>query len=146
MEKTQSNYSFNVTYTYYENIIGVKKVVSILIKQQIIDTDSQKVTSEKLTTYNLDLASKNILSQDDVLLDLLGKNYKDILKSSVYNYIISNDYANESDFRYEMTGLENFYVQDMKLHIVFNTDTDNIIKKDAGILDIEIQQLEGEDK
>lgn len=138
MVDADSNYSFNVTYTYYDNIVGLKKVVSLLVKQQIIDVDSQKVTSEKLTTYNVDLSSKKTLAQSDVLLDILGKDYKEVLKTSVKDYIVNNKYVSESQYNYEITGLENFYIQDSKFHIVFNPETDSIVPKNSGIIDIEI--------
>ncbi len=139
MKSAKSNYSFNVTYTYYDNIVGVRKIVSILIKQQIIDTDSQKVTSEKLTTYNVDLSSKKTLAQSDVVLDMLGLEYKDILKKQVKDYVVSNGYIKESEYKYEITGLENFYIQDSKFHIVFNTESDNIIEDEKDIIDVEIK-------
>lgn len=138
MKKAESNYSFNVTYTYFDNIVGLRKVVSIVVKQQIIDTDSNKVTSEKVTAYNIDLSSKSTLSQSDVIADILGKDYKDILKKQVKDYIINNGYAKESNYNYEITGLENFYIQDSKFHIVFNGDSDNVADTND-VIDIEIQ-------
>lgn len=135
MSEAEGNYSFNVTYTYHDNIIGIKKVVSILIKQQIIDEDSNKITSEKLTTYNIDLSSKNTLTQSDVLLDILGKDYKTILKDSVKDYVISQKLATEANYNYEITGLENFYIKESKFHIVFNTESDNIASKANGVID-----------
>lgn len=139
MVDADSNYSFNVTYTYYDNIVGIRKVVSLVIKQQIIDEDSQKITSEKVTTYNVDLSSKKTLAQSDVLLDTLGKDYKEVLKTSVKNYIVNNKYTTEDKYNYEITGLENFYIKDSKFHIIFNTETDNIVPKNSGIIDIEIE-------
>ena len=138
MKQAESNYSFNVTYTYFDNIVGLRKIVSIVVKQQIIDTDSNKVTSEKVTTYNIDLSSKSTLSQSDVVADILGKDYKDILKKQVKDYIINNGYAKESNYNYEITGLANFYIQDSKFHIVFNCDSDNVADTND-VIDIEIQ-------
>ena len=138
MTKAESNYSFNVTYTYFDNIVGLKKIVSLVIKQQIIDVDSQKVTSEKVTTYNVDLSAKKTLAQADVLLDLLGKDYKDTLKRQVQDYVINAGYIKESEYNYEITGLENFYIQDSKFHIVFNGDSDNVADTND-VIDIEIQ-------
>lgn len=137
MQQADSNYSFNVTYTYYDNIVGVRKVVSLVIKQQIIDTDSQTITSERVTTYNVDLSSKTTLAQADVVVDLLGKDYKTILRDQVKEYIINNGYATEDDYNYEITGLENFYIQDSKFHIVFNGESDNIADT-TDVIDIEI--------
>ena len=138
MQQADSNYSFNVTYTYYDNIVGVRKVVSLVIKQQIIDTDSQTVTSERINTYNVDLSSKSTLAQSDVIVDMLGKDYKDLLKNQVRDYVVSQGLINENDYNYEITELENFYIQDSKFHIVFNTDIDNIVNDDVGVLDIQI--------
>src|SRR5690625_6620456 len=45
----------------------LRKVVSLVITQQIIDTDSQTITSERVTTYNVDLSSKTTLAQADVV-------------------------------------------------------------------------------
>ncbi len=141
MKEAESDYSFNVTYTYYENIVGLKKVVSIVLTQQIIDRDANKITSEKVNTYNVDLSSKQVLSQEDVLLDMLGKDYKEALKAQVKDYIIANKYATESNYNYEITGLENFYIQDSKFHIVFNGDSDSIAKT-SDVIDIEILKNE----
>lgn len=141
MAKAESNYSFNVTYTYFDNIVGLRKIVSLVIKQQIIDTDSNKVTSEKVNTYNIDLSSKATLTQSDVLLDLLGKDYKDIVKQQVKNYIINEKYATESNYKYEITGLENFYIQNSYFHIIFNGDSDKIADTND-VIDIEIQKNE----
>lgn len=138
MSQAESNYSFNVTYTYYDNIVGVRKVVSLVVKQQIIDTDSQKVTSERINTYNVDLAAKTTLTQTDVLADILGKNYKDILKDQVKSYVVSQGLISESEYNYEITELENFYIQDSIFHIVFNTDTDKVVNGNVGVLDIPI--------
>lgn len=138
MKSAESNYSFNVTYSYYNNIVDLKNVVSLVIKQQIIDTDSKKVTSEKVTTYNVDLAAKTTLSQSDILLALLGKDYKDTLKEQVKNYIINQKYTTEEKYNYEITGLENFYIKEGKFHIVFNGDSDSIVDT-KDVIDIEIQ-------
>ena len=138
--KTESNYSFNVSYKYYDNIVGTKKVVSIIVDQQIVDTDSNKSTSRKVTTYNIDLASKSIITQADVLVDLLGKDYKDLIKSQVKDYVISNKLISESKYNYEITYLENFYIQDGVFHIVFNMDSDPIVNDSKGVLDIEINK------
>lgn len=139
-EKAESNYSFNVNYKYYDNIVGTQKIVSLVIDQQIVDTDSKKVTSEKLTTYNVDLASKQTVSQNDVLLELFGKDYKEIVKSQVKDYVVSNKLISESKYNYEITGLENFYIQDGEFHMVFNMDSDAIVNDSKGILDIKIEK------
>jgi hypothetical protein len=141
MSKAESNYSFNVTYTYFDNIVGLRKVVSIVVTQQIIDTDSQKVTSEKVTTYNVDLSSKTTLDQSDVLVDILGKDYKTILKDQVKSYVINNGYVKEANYNYEITGLENFYIKDSNFHIVFNGDSDSIVDSND-VIDVEIQKNE----
>lgn len=139
MSQAESNYSFNVTYTYYDNIVGVRKIVSLVVKQQIIDTDSQKVTSERINTYNVDLAAKTTLTQADVLADILGKDYKDKLKDQVKSYVVSQGLISENEYNYEITGLENFYIKDSKLHIVFNTDSDKVVNGNVGVLDIQIE-------
>ncbi len=139
-EKAESNYSFNVSYKYYDNIVGTKKIVSLVVEQQIVDVDSKKVTSEKITTYNIDLASKETVTQNEVVPELLGKDYKDIIKTQVKDYVVSNKLISESKYNYEITGLENFYIQDGVFHIVFNMDSDSIVSDSKGILDIKIEK------
>ena len=80
MIKAEGKYSFNVTYTYFENIVGLKKIVSLVVKQQIIDRDSQKVTSEKMTVYNVDLSARTTVTQQEIALEIFGKDYKELLK------------------------------------------------------------------
>jgi len=60
-----------------------------------------------------------------------------LIKNQVKNYIISKGYANESDYKYEITFLENFYIQDGKFHIVFNGESDGITSKPE-VIDITI--------
>lgn len=142
MASAEGNYSFNVTYDTYDNMVGTKRIVSLVITQQIIDTDSNKVTSKKITAYNVDLASKTTIAQSDVLMDLLGKDYKQILKDQVKDYVISNKLTTEAKYTYEITGLENFYIKDSKFHIVFNGDSDNLIDGNKDVIDIEINKEE----
>ena len=136
MESAESRYSFNVSYTFYDNIVGTRKIVSIVVKQQIIDVDSNKITSERITTYNMDLGSKSLLAQADVLLTILGKDHRDILRNDIKNHIISNNMKKESEYLYSVTGLENFYIQEGILHMVFNPN--EIVSDKYGILDIKI--------
>jgi len=75
MSKADGSYSFNVTYVSYDNIVGLKRIVSLVVKQQIIDNDSKKVTSEKVTTYNVDLSSKALITQSDIDQEILGKDF-----------------------------------------------------------------------
>ena len=140
MIKAEGKYSFNVTYTYFENIVGLKKIVSLVVKQQIIDRDSQKVTSEKMTVYNVDLSARTTVTQQEIALEIFGKDYKEILKKQVKNYIVSKGYVKESEYKYEITGLENFYIQEGKFHIVFNGESDGITNK-AEVIDIVIENL-----
>lgn len=138
--KAESNYSFNVSYNYYDNIIGLRKVVSVIVTQEIVDTDANKVTSKKVSTYNIDLGSKAIITQADVLVDLLGKDYKDLIKNQVKDYVVSNELIAASKYNYEITYLENFYIQDGVFHIVFNMDSDPIVDDSKGVLDIQINK------
>lgn len=142
LKNAESNYSFNVTYTYCDNIVGTRKVVSMIVNQQVIDIDSNKVTSERVTAYNLDLASKTTLSQADVLVDILGKDAKTLLKDQVKDYVINKGLATSSSYNYEITGLESFYIKEGAFHIVFNSDYDSIVKSGNGVLDFTIEKIE----
>ena len=71
---------------------------------------------------------------------VFGKDYKDILKKQVKSYIVSKGYVKESEYKYEITGLENYYVQDGKFHMVFNGESDGITNK-TEVIDIVIDNL-----
>ena len=118
-------------------MIGSKKVLSIVINQKIIDTANNNVTMEQINTYNIDLVNKTKISQSDIARNTLGKDYKTVLRSKVLNYLTEKEIMSEDEFNYTITGLENFYIKEGKLYIVFNPD--ELADKKYGILEIQVE-------
>ncbi|MDD2376172.1 MAG: hypothetical protein PHD15_02900 [Clostridia bacterium] len=136
MENVDNNFTYTVTYKVYDNIIAEKNVISITIYERMID-DSAKVNSmEKIYTYNINQRDGMILKQEDVILDILSSTYKDKIKIGIKNYVISNCNIKESEYNYSYTGLETFYIEENKIHFIFNPEV--LVDKKYSILDITI--------
>ena len=69
---------------------------------------------------------------------MLGKDYKMIVRNSIKGYVVSKKLMDESDFTYALTGLENYYIKDSKIHIIFNEG--ELVDKKHGVLDITIEE------
>ena len=137
MESAENNFTYTVSYNTYDNIVGNKRILSITIYQRVIDDATKDTTTDKVETYNIDLVTKKMISQSDVLFDILGKDYNTLLKNSIKNYVVSNSMMSEEDFNYTPTGLENFYIKDSKLHIILNEN--ELVDKKYGVIDITIE-------
>lgn len=137
MKNAENNFTYTVTYNKYENTIGDRKILSLTIYQRIIDDASKKNTTDKVESYNIDLNTKEIVDESEVMLELFGKEYKSKVNDAVKSYVVNKGYKSESDFAYTVTGLENYYIKDSKLHILFNED--EIVDKKHGVLDITIE-------
>lgn len=137
MKSAENKFTYTVTYNKYENVIGDKKILSLTIYQRVIDDASKKSTTNKVESYNIDLSTKKVVEQQDIMLDLFGKEYKSKVNEVIKNYVINKGYISESNYTYTLTGLENYYIKDEKMHILFNED--EIVDKQYGVLDIIIE-------
>lgn len=135
MEKAENNFTYTVSYKSYENIIGNKNVVSITIHERMIDDNAKTNSMEKIYAYNIDLKDGTVLIQDSVAIDMLGADYKDKIKTSLKEYLVSKNIIKENEYSYSYTGLEKYYIKDGKFHLLFNP-TELIDAKE--ILDIVI--------
>lgn len=136
MANADNNFTYTVTYKVYNNIVGSKKVVSITLYARIIDDSAKTNSMEKIGAYNIDLKDGTILTQNDIVADILGATYKDQIKNKIKDYVVNNHMIKESEYNYSYTGLEVFYIKENKLHLIFNPD--DIADKKYGILDIVI--------
>lgn len=143
MASAESKYTYVVSYKVYENMIEEKKVVSITVYQRVRDDSAKKNTTEKVTTYNIDLASKKLITESEVAQSLLGKNYKSIIKETVQEYVVQEGMMKESEFTYALTGLEDYYVKEGVFHIIFNEG--KLADEKYGLLDIEVKSKEKEE-
>lgn len=136
MKDVDSKYTYIVSYNVYENMVGSDKILSVTIYQRVKDDIAKKNTTEKITSYNIDLAKKEKITEFSVASSILGKDYKSIIKGKVQDYVVEKGMMKESEFTYAITGLEDFYIKDGVFHIIFNEE--KLVDKKFGVLDIEV--------
>lgn len=138
MLNAENKFHYEVSYVYYENMVSTNKILSLVISQKITDLANNNVTMEKTNTYNVDLVDKKTLSSGEISKAMLGKDYKTIMRSNILSFVVENGYMNEEDFQYTVTGLENCYIKESQLYVVFNPD--ELVAKDKGIIQIPISE------
>jgi hypothetical protein len=138
MAKVDNKFTYIVTYKSYENKFDNYNILSITIYERMVDDAAKKNVSEKVLTYNIDLSTGKILELDNIIIDILNSKYKDIVKTSVKDFVIAKKYDTEDKFVYSYTGLEVYYIKDNVIHLIFNPS--DIVNKKYGILDIEIKE------
>lgn len=138
MKDAEHKYTYTVTYNQYDNTIANKRILSVTLYQRVIDDAANKSTTEKVECFNIDLETGEEIAESDMLISMLGKDYKMIVKNSVKGYVVSKKMMEESDFTYALTGLENYYIKDSKIHIIFNEG--ELVDKKHGVLDITIEE------
>lgn len=116
----ENNFTYKVSYKAYDNILKDNRIISITMYERIMDDLSKKEVRFKLHTLNIDLETKEELSEDEVASIVLGTNYRNMLKNQIKDYVISNNMMKETNYAYSLTGLEEFYIKENKFHIIFN--------------------------
>ena len=116
----ENSFTYKVTYNKYESTVNDKRLLSFTFYERIIDNSTGEDVTYKLYGYTIDLATKKVLSQDDAAKILLGSTYKTIIKEKVRDYAISKRLFTADSYSYTLTGFEEFYVKEKKLHIMFN--------------------------
>lgn len=116
----ENKFTYKVTYNEYESKINSHRLVSYTFYERIIDDETGLDTTYKLYGYTIDVGENKILDQESVAKIILGSTYKNILKDNVKDYAITNKLFTESSYSYVLTGFEEFYVKNEKLHIMFN--------------------------
>ena len=133
----ENKFTYKVTYKKYETELeNGEKLVSFTIYERIIDDSKGIDTMYNLYGYTINVNTKTLLKQEDIAPVILGDNYSEKIRESVKDYIVSEKMLKEEDYTYSMTGLEEFYVKEGKLHIIFNTG--EIVSKKYEHLDITI--------
>ncbi len=120
MKNADNTFEYNVSYYIYNNSIGSENIVSIVINESLIDTDTSDKATEKIYTYNINLEDKLTINQEDIIIDLLGSDYNNIIKTEIQDYIIDGNYMSQDNYNYNYTQMENFYIKDGTLYLVFN--------------------------
>lgn len=116
----ENKFTYKVTYNTYESKIEGKRLLSFTFYERIVDDMAGKDMTYKLYGITVDLATEKIITQEDVAPIVLGNTYKTTIKDTVKAYAISKKLFTEENYTYAMTGLEEFYVKEGVLHLMFN--------------------------
>ena len=133
----ENKFTYKVTYNTYESKIEGNRLLSFTFYERIVDDMAGKDMTYKLYGITIDLATGNIVTQDDIASIVLGNSYKTIIKDTVKNYAISKKLFTEENYTYSMTGLEEFYVKDGNMHLMFNMKE---LGANKDYIDIEIKK------
>ena len=132
----EHKFTYKVTYNLYESELEGKRVISFTFYERIIDDSTGADTAYKLYGYTIDLATKKVVKQEDVAPNILGANYKESIKETVKDYVISKKLYTEENYDYTLTGLEEFYIKKGEFHIMFNPSE---MGKNKDYLDIVVE-------
>lgn len=137
LKSAENKFTYTVTYHQYDNVIKDRRILSLTIYQRVLDDASKKTTTDKVESFNIDLATKEIIDAQEIMVEMFGKEYKEKVNNAVKSYIVNKGYQKESEVNYTVTGLENYYIKDEKLHILLNED--EVVEKKYGVLDITVE-------
>ena len=140
MKDVKNKFTYKVEYKVYSNIVKLDKVLSIVITEKTVDDTNDKVASIKQSSYNINLDTKEIMKNDDVIANILGEDYLDIIKHNIKHTFISKGYFTQENYKYTYTGLQYVYVKDGNLQMIFNPG--NIATDVNELLDITIKENE----
>ena len=136
LSSAENKFTYRVTYKTYDNTIGQNRILSITIFQRVTDDSAKKNTTEKVNTYNINLATKQIVKIDEIAVDIFGNDWKSIVNDGIKNYVVGKKMTTDSKYTYTLTGLENCYIKDSTFHLIFNEG--ELVDKKYSVLDIEI--------
>lgn len=120
VQELENKFTYKVTYNKYENKVNNKRILTFTFYERIIDDAKGTDVTYKLYAYNIDLVTRKIISQDEVAVLILGSTYKTIIKEQIKDFVISKKLFDLETYTYSLTGLEEFYVKDGEIHIMFN--------------------------
>lgn len=116
----ENKFTYRVTYNKYESKVGGKRILAFTFYERIVDDSNGEDVTYKLYSYNIDLATRKLISQDEAALLVLGSTYKTIIKEQIKDFVIAKKLFTDETYTYSLTGLEEFYIKGGKLHIMFN--------------------------
>lgn len=120
VKNLENKFTYKVTYNKYESKLEDKRILAFTFYERIIDDSKGTDVTYKLYAYNIDLATKKIMTQEEAAIAILGSTYKTILKDEIKTFVVGKKIFKEDTYNYSLTGLEEFYVKNAKLHIMFN--------------------------
>lgn len=116
----ENKFTYKVTYNKYESSIGNKRILTFTFYERIIDDAKGTDVTYKLYAYNIDLVTRKLLTQEEAGTIILGSTYKTIIKEQVKDFVLAEKLFTNDTYMYTLTGLEEFYVKNGLLHIMFN--------------------------
>jgi len=134
-ENLENDFTYKVSYKTYELVNNDTKILSVVLSETITAGKSD-IFSSKQYGYVIDLNQKKILTQDEAAPIILGYSYRNDIKEALKEYIVGKNIVSEQDYNYSITGLEEFYIKDNEVHIVFNPSEP--FNEKYGIIDITI--------
>lgn len=135
----ENTFLYKVKFQKYESEINNQKILSIVFTETITAKDNQTF-SDKQYAYVINLNDRKILTQDDIGAMILGYNYRNILKSNIKVTVIQNGLMTEDNYSYSLTGIEECYVKDSVIHVIFNSGSN--FDKLTKVLDIEVNDID----
>lgn len=133
----ENQFTYKVTYNKYESKVNNKRILTFTFYERIIDDEKGTDVTYKLYAYNIDLVTKKLITQDETGTLILGSTYKSIIKEQIKDFVINKKLFTDETYMYSLTGLEEFYVKNGKLHIMFNPGE---MGDNKDYLDIEIDK------
>ena len=120
VQNLENKFTYKVTYNKYESKVNGKRILTFTFYERIIDDAKGTDVTYKLYAYNIDLTTRKLISQEEAAIAILGSTYKTIIKEQIKDFVISKKLFDTETYTYSLTGLEEFYVKNGKLHIMFN--------------------------
>lgn len=130
----ENKFTYKVSYNQYENIVNGEKIVSLTIYEKMVDDKSNQNTMERLDTYNINVKTKEIITQDVLASGIIGTNYSNLIKDQIKQTVIGAKMIAEDAYKYNVTGLEKCYVKEGGFHIILNPG--EVVEKKYSIIDI----------
>lgn len=120
VKNLENKFTYKVTYNKYESKVEGKRILTFTFYERIIDDESGEDVTYKLYAYNIDLVTRQLMTQDEAAVLILGSTYKTVIKDQIKDFVIAEKLFTDETYSYSLTGLEEFYVKNSKLHIMFN--------------------------
>lgn len=120
VQDLENTFTYKVTYNKYESKVDGKRILTFTFYERIIDDATGTDVTYKLYAYNIDLATRKVITQDEAAVSILGSTYKTIIKEQIKDFVITKGLFTEETYMYSLTGFEQFYVKNGKFHIMFN--------------------------
>lgn len=118
----ENTFTYKITYNkYYNKLEDGTTILSFKIYEKIIDNDNLTETMNNIYGYNIDVLKRENMKQFDIAAKIIGADYSNVIRTTIKNHVINKKMIKSEDYIYSITGLEEYYIKDKEIHIVFNT-------------------------